>query len=143
MRTDEVQGTLFYGRFHGSLRGVFHGIFAQNSRECQLSRNWTVGLLEIAISGAYFPIISPLSHVISLDSLHAFCVCRAAYVLRRMSNPQRASFKRALTEWREGRAKVLDVRCLCILPDNEVGIVPYIDMIGSPHTVFGLRHGSM
>ncbi|CAN0548158.1 unnamed protein product, partial [Ectocarpus sp. 8 AP-2014] len=37
-----------------------------------------------------------------------------------MTNPQRESFKRALTEWREGRAKALDSHALCILPDNEV-----------------------
>ncbi|CAM9834275.1 unnamed protein product [Ectocarpus fasciculatus] len=37
-----------------------------------------------------------------------------------MSNPQRECFKRALTEWCEGRAKARDGRCLCILPDNEV-----------------------
>ncbi|CBJ28445.1 hypothetical protein Esi_0105_0068 [Ectocarpus siliculosus] len=40
--------------------------------------------------------------------------------VRRMTKPQRESFKRALTEWREGRAKALDSHALCILPDNEV-----------------------
>ncbi|CAM9122806.1 unnamed protein product [Ectocarpus sp. 13 AM-2016] len=43
--------------------------------------------------------------------------------VRRMTNPQRESFKRALTEWRDGRAKALDSHALCILPDNEVGTV--------------------
>ncbi|CAM9148499.1 unnamed protein product [Ectocarpus sp. 12 AP-2014] len=37
-----------------------------------------------------------------------------------MTNSQRESFKRALTKWREGRAKALDSHALCILPDNEV-----------------------